>query len=146
MREKRPVWFCITVGLLLCSAGYAAYGLHGYDTERFWLSVVLLFVSAVLFLISFFLFSKRNIRFIATLNDELAAAEHETMYSLPVPTVILDDSGLILWYNLLFGRDILENDDVFGLRIGEVLDLDGVTGGFNLQIAFATGHAAGENL
>ena len=39
MREKRPVWFCITVGLLLCSAGYAAYGLHGYDTERFWLSV-----------------------------------------------------------------------------------------------------------
>ena len=54
MREKRPVWFCITVGLLLCSAGYAAYGLHGYDTERFWLSVVLLFVSAVLFLISFF--------------------------------------------------------------------------------------------
>ena len=30
--------------------------------------------------------------------------------------------------------------------IGEVLDLDGVTGGFNLQIAFATGHAAGENL
>ena len=124
MREKRPVWFCITVGLLLCSAGYAAYGLHGYDTERFWLSVVLLFVSAVLFLISFFLFSKRNIRFIATLNDELAAAEHETMYSLPVPTVILDDSGLILWYNLLFGRDILENDDVFGLRIGEVLDLD----------------------
>ncbi len=46
------------------------------------------------------------------------------MYSLPVPTVILDDSGLILWYNLLFGRDILENDDVFGLRIGEVLDLD----------------------
>ena len=57
MREKRPVWFCITVGLLLCSAGYAAYVLHGYDTERFWLSVVLLFVSAVLFLISFFLFS-----------------------------------------------------------------------------------------
>ena len=30
--------------------------------------------------------------------------------------------------------------------IGEVLDLDALTGGFNLQIAFATGHAAGENL
>ncbi len=27
---------------------------------------------------------------------------------------------------------------------GEVLDVDGYTGGFNLQIAFATGHAAGE--
>ncbi|MEG1269625.1 MAG: NAD(P)/FAD-dependent oxidoreductase, partial [Oscillospiraceae bacterium] len=28
---------------------------------------------------------------------------------------------------------------------GEVLDADGYTGGFNLGIAFATGHAAGEH-
>ena len=27
---------------------------------------------------------------------------------------------------------------------GEVLDLDGATGGFNLQIAWSTGHAAGK--
>ena len=26
---------------------------------------------------------------------------------------------------------------------GEILDLDGYTGGFNLQIAWATGHCAG---
>ena len=29
---------------------------------------------------------------------------------------------------------------------GEVLDVDAYTGGFNLQIAFSTGHAAGESL
>ena len=29
---------------------------------------------------------------------------------------------------------------------GEILDVDAYTGGFNLQIAFTTGHAAGENL
>ena len=29
---------------------------------------------------------------------------------------------------------------------GELLDVDGVTGGFNLQIAFSTGHLAGEYL
>ena len=28
---------------------------------------------------------------------------------------------------------------------GELLDLDGYTGGFNLQIAFSTGRAAGMN-
>ena len=27
---------------------------------------------------------------------------------------------------------------------GEVLDIDALTGGFNLQIAFATGYAAGK--
>ena len=28
---------------------------------------------------------------------------------------------------------------------GEILDLDGPTGGYNLQIAWTTGHAAGEH-
>jgi len=29
---------------------------------------------------------------------------------------------------------------------GEVLDIDAYTGGFNLQIAFSTGYAAGKNI
>ena len=29
---------------------------------------------------------------------------------------------------------------------GEILDVDAYTGGFNLQIAFATGKAAGEHI
>ena len=29
---------------------------------------------------------------------------------------------------------------------GEVIDVDAFTGGFNLQIAFSTGHLAGENM
>ena len=29
---------------------------------------------------------------------------------------------------------------------GEMLDVDAYTGGYNLQIAFATGHMAGENV
>jgi predicted flavoprotein YhiN len=39
----------------------------------------------------------------------------------------------------------MESKLVRGLYFaGEVLDLDAVTGGFNLQIAWATGHLAGE--
>ena len=45
-------------------------------------------------------------------------------------------------------RDIdpstMESKKVSGLYFaGEVLDLDAVTGGFNLQIAWSTGHLAG---
>ena len=29
---------------------------------------------------------------------------------------------------------------------GEIIDVDAYTGGFNLQIAFSTGYAAGSNL
>ena len=40
----------------------------------------------------------------------------------------------------------MESKLVKGLFIvGEVLDLDADTGGYNLQLAFTTGHAAGCN-
>lgn len=41
----------------------------------------------------------------------------------------------------------MESKKVQGLRFcGEVLDVDAFTGGFNLQIAFATGYAAGKSI
>lgn len=41
----------------------------------------------------------------------------------------------------------MESKNVQGLYFaGEVLDLDAMTGGFNLQIAWSTGHLAGENI
>ena len=41
----------------------------------------------------------------------------------------------------------MESKKVKGLYFaGEVLDLDAVTGGFNLQIAWSTGHLAGESV
>ena len=41
----------------------------------------------------------------------------------------------------------MESKLIKGLRFaGEVLDVDAYTGGFNLQIAFSTGYAAGKNL
>lgn len=41
----------------------------------------------------------------------------------------------------------MESKKISGLYFaGEVLDLDAVTGGFNLQIAWATGHAAGNGI
>lgn len=40
----------------------------------------------------------------------------------------------------------MESKKISGLYFaGEVIDIDGLTGGFNLQIAFATGYVAGQN-
>ena len=41
----------------------------------------------------------------------------------------------------------MESKKVSGLKFcGEVLDIDAFTGGFNMQIAFSTGYAAGSTL
>lgn len=40
----------------------------------------------------------------------------------------------------------MESRNIKGLYFaGEVLDLDALTGGYNLQIAWSTGHLAGES-
>ena len=40
----------------------------------------------------------------------------------------------------------MESRNIEGLYFaGEVLDLDALTGGYNLQIAWSTGHLAGES-
>jgi predicted flavoprotein YhiN len=40
----------------------------------------------------------------------------------------------------------MQSKKVQGLFLaGEVMDVDAYTGGFNLQVAWATGHVAGEN-
>ena len=36
--------------------------------------------------------------------------------------------------------------EIEGLRIGNAQDLDAMTGGFNLQIAWSTGHLAGDSI
>ena len=41
----------------------------------------------------------------------------------------------------------MESKKVKGIRFcGEVLDIDAFTGGFNMQIAFSTGYAAGNSI
>ena len=41
----------------------------------------------------------------------------------------------------------MESKKIKGVRFcGEVLDVDAFTGGFNMQIAFATGYAAGNSI
>jgi predicted flavoprotein YhiN len=41
----------------------------------------------------------------------------------------------------------MESKLVSGLKFcGEVLDIDAFTGGFNMQIAFSTGYAAGSTI
>ena len=41
----------------------------------------------------------------------------------------------------------MESKQIPGLYfVGEVLDLDALTGGFNLQIAWSTGYAAGSSI
>lgn len=85
--------------------------------------------------------------------DQITAAERKAFVSL-IKHLSLRVTGLRGWDEAVIthgGVDTrqidpktMESKLVKGLYFaGEVLDVDAVTGGFNLQIAWATGHAAG---
>ncbi len=73
----------------------------------------------------------------------LKALEIEISGTRPVEEAIITSGGVSV-------KDVnpstMESKKVQGLYFaGEVLDVDAYTGGFNLQIAFSTGHLAGKN-
>ena len=51
------------------------------------------------------------------------------------------------WHGVNPATKTMESKKVSGLKFcGEVLDVDALTGGFNMQIAFATGYLAGSTI
>ena len=53
----------------------------------------------------------------------------------------------IIFVTLILNPKYMKSKLVNGLYfIGEVLDIDALTGGFNLQIAFSTGYTAGNSI
>ncbi len=124
MKEKKPIGLAATVCILLLAGGYAVVKLWEYDSRAFAVSAVLLSIAAVLFLIAFYSFGRNNLRFIARLNDTVTVTERESLYHLPAPTVIIEKGGMIVWYNAFFNAQILSGQDVFGLSLDTIVDID----------------------
>lgn len=62
--------------------------------------------------------SQRDIyKFLSTTADVLDLTNKKSLASFPLPSIMLSDTGEILWYNNLFYKNILKNSDAYGERI-----------------------------
>lgn len=124
MQRKQP-WRLIGASVMLAVSAFAAILLaHGqYQHFIFWLTVIAFF-SAVLWLGFEILSIRQNtMRYVARMNATLARTMQNAPEHMPVPLVILDSRGEIIWYNEAFADEIASGDDLFGLKFQAVLPL-----------------------
>ena len=149
-RSERLVsywWLSLIAGVVLIAIGFfvIANPAASYLSFAVWFGVAVMF-SGILTLVqslsSFNRYIRRGWLILASIAD-----------------III---GIILVFNAVFSAFIMpilllhEGSDILKLMeskfmrniyfIGEVLDLDALTGGFNLQIAWSTAYAAGNNI
>lgn len=126
--KRHITWLTILAGALAVLAGGCAAVLYFLPPAPFWLPIALLIVCAVSLIV--LLVRVKNIltdwmkRLIGTLDPAQQAALQE----FPMPTILLDADGCMLFANDLFVRDIADGDvPVYGtpvIHLFEGLSLD----------------------
>lgn len=124
MKKKFPVVFFLLMSVLLADAllvaaavytGHQSYAIAGCITAAV-LIAALIVVSVI--------YSKDFMRHFSKMNAHLETSAAQYMNSLPAPVAVIDDNRKIVWYNQFFTEKISRGSDVYGLSLGELVELD----------------------
>ncbi|WP_312645105.1 DHH family phosphoesterase [Hydrogenoanaerobacterium sp.] len=94
--------------------------------------------------ILFVIIRLRNIQkdiksFLQNMGQTLTSAQKETLTSFPIPVLVASRKGEIIWYNTLFQKSALGQDDMYGCNIDEIIpniDMDHLAGSEGYEIEF----------
>lgn len=124
MKGKKWILLQITAVALIAVAFCSAAIIIRKDEMLSW---AMLFVTALIsftFVVQFVLAQKNILRFIAEMDEEINNTERETIYNFPAPTIIIDESGKIVWFNKRFTEYIYDGGDPFGAELESIVHID----------------------
>lgn len=81
-------------------------------------------IAAVLIVLETVLFRNSNKKYIAKLSTKISKTERDSLLNFPAPAIIIDNSDTIVWYNRLFGRQVYSDDEAYGVKITELVNID----------------------
>ena len=88
---------------------------------------VLLFISiagGILLVGETVLFCDKSKKMIAKLSSQISKTERDSLLNFPAPVIIIDDDGVIMWYNRLFGKNVYQTDEAYGLKLSDIVNID----------------------
>lgn len=122
---KGRKWVALIVSAIaLIFAAFCSAGMLINKSE--WMSWIMLFVTALvsfLFIMQFIIAQQNVHRYIAEMDDEINNTERETIYNFPAPTIIIDETGKIVWFNRRF-TEYIYDEDPFGVELSSILTID----------------------
>lgn len=126
MKEKNIFGLKITMMILaVCSVTVSILlVLSDPSNNIIWAISALCFGTTVALIVEAFI-AQRNIRkYILTMDKMIAETERESLYNFPAPTIIIDESNIIVWYNKMFEETMFSDSEAYGIHIDELMDID----------------------
>lgn len=122
MKTRKLIAFKITVlaiilfPILICI-------IAGFTADPFYFNLIIPAILIDIILIIQLAVANDNIySFIAEVNHDIGSIEHEALFLLPIPTVVLDSNQNVIWFNDAFIQKFSEPDSAFGMNINEIFE------------------------
>lgn len=114
-----------TAAILLCAviASFMVYDTPANQSK----GKVLIFVSitcGILLIAETVMFWDKTKRTIAKMSSQITKTERDSLLNFPAPIIIIDDDGIIVWYNKLFGKQVYSEEEAYGLDISNIVNID----------------------
>ncbi len=77
--------------------------------------------------------------FLQEMGRTLTSAQQEALTSFPIPVLVASKKGEIIWYNDLFQEQALQQDDMYGCRVDEIIpniDMENLAGSEGYEVEF----------
>ena len=96
-------------------------------------------IAAALFVLLQLRHIKKDIkRFLMEMGQTLTQSQQDALTEFPIPVMLTNKKGEVIWYNELFQRVALEGGDIYGGNIGDIvpnIDIENLAGseGYNVE-------------
>ncbi len=114
---QNPAGFCAAV--LLFAATICGYFIN---KQAFLILLVCFFFVLLIDLLYALLTLKSTRKYVSAVNKALLTGKSGTVEEFPLPTVMCDKFGNIVWYNIKFAEDVIDKTDVKKLSLKDFFD------------------------
>lgn len=141
MRSKvwlfKPIFYVL---ILLCVVLTLLTGLFRVGGHKLFYVECGLTCAAIIFVIIKLRYIQKDIKgFLQGMGQTLTSAQQETLTSFPIPVLVANKKGEIIWYNTLFQKSALGDDDMYGSNMEEIIpniDLESLAGSEGYEVEF----------
>ncbi len=126
MKGKYSVIIYSLFAVVCVCAGVSSWALYTVPQEKTLGAVFLAVsvVSAVTLIAMLFVASRNYVKNVSRLAKNLTTSQRDSLYNFPAPAVIFNEQKEVIWTNMLFDKDVVENSEPFGKSIFELFDID----------------------
>jgi len=124
MKKKFPLaLIIISVMMFLCELA-ASFMLCKYSVRDFAVISVPATILCIVFVSVLAADFRHMYRHVSRISTRLEQSGAEFMNSLPTPAVVIDDEGIVVWYNDFFREKVAAEQDIFGYSILDYINID----------------------